>query len=43
MVKPGTVLFEVSGLTEGAAREAFRLQSGKLPIRTKFVKRRAEF
>ena len=43
VVKPGTVLFEVSGLTENAAREAFRLQSGKLPIRTKFLKRRAEF
>ncbi len=43
VVKPGTVLFEVAGLTEGAARETFRLQAGKLPIRTKFVKRRAEF
>jgi len=43
VVKPGTVLFEVSGLTEAAAREAFRLQSGKLSVRTKFAKRRAEF
>ena len=43
VVKPGTVLFEVSGLTEAAAREAFRLQSGKLSVRTKFLKRRAEF
>lgn len=43
VVKPGTVLFEVAGLTEAAAREAFRLQSGKLPVRMKFLKRRAEF
>ena len=43
VVKPGTVLFEVAGLTETAAREAFRLQAGKLSVRTKFAKRRAEF
>jgi len=43
VVKPGTVLFEISGLTEAAAKEAFRLQSGKLPVRTKFLRRRAEF
>lgn len=43
VVKPGTVLFEVAGVPEVAAREAFRRQSGKLPIRLKFVKRRAEF
>ncbi|MCY3023780.1 MAG: ribosomal protein L16, partial [Planctomycetota bacterium] len=43
VVKPGTVLFEVAGLAEAAAREAFRLQSGKLSVRTKFVKRRAQF
>lgn len=43
VVKPGTVLFEVSGIPEAAAREAFRLQSGKLPIKMKFIKRRAEF
>ncbi len=40
VVKPGTILFEVSGVPENLAREAFRLQSGKLPIRVKFVKRR---
>jgi large subunit ribosomal protein L16 len=43
VVKPGTVLFEVSGIPETAAREAFRLQSGKLPLRTKFLKRRVAF
>ena len=40
VVKPGTILFELSGIPEDLAREAFRLQSGKLPIRCKFVKRR---
>jgi large subunit ribosomal protein L16 len=43
VIKPGTVLFELAGLPEAAAREAFRLQSGKLPFRMKFLKRRAEF
>ena len=43
VIKPGTVLFEVAGVPEMAAREAFRLQSGKLPFRMKFLKRRAVF
>jgi large subunit ribosomal protein L16 len=43
VVKPGTVLFELAGLPEPQAKEAFRLQSGKLPIRTKFVRRRPQF
>jgi large subunit ribosomal protein L16 len=43
VIKPGTVLFEVAGIPETAAREAFRLQSGKLPFRMKFLTRRAEF
>jgi len=43
VVKPGTVLFEVSGIPESAAREAFRLQAGKLPIKIKFLKRRPAF
>jgi large subunit ribosomal protein L16 len=38
-VKPGTVLFELSGVTEEVAREAFALAAAKLPIKTKFVKR----
>lgn len=41
VVKPGRVLFEVSGVTEADAREAFRLASHKLPVKTKFVKREA--
>ncbi len=40
VVKPGTILFEVAGIPESLAREAFRLQSGKLPIRVRFTKRR---
>ena len=40
VVKPGTVLFEVAGVDEELAREAFRRQSGKLPIRCKMIKRR---
>ncbi len=38
-VKPGRVLFELSGVPEDVAREAMRLASHKLPIRTRFVKR----
>jgi large subunit ribosomal protein L16 len=37
VVKPGRVLFEISGIGEEDAREAFRLASHKLPIRTQFV------
>jgi large subunit ribosomal protein L16 len=36
-VKPGTVLFEMDGVAEETAREAMRLASHKLPIKTKFV------
>jgi large subunit ribosomal protein L16 len=39
VVKPGRILYEMEGLTEDVAREACRLASQKLPIRTKFVKR----
>ncbi|UCB46881.1 MAG: 50S ribosomal protein L16 [Spirochaetota bacterium] len=39
VVKPGRVMFEVSGVREELAREAFRLASHKLPIKTKFVVR----
>lgn len=37
VVKPGRMLFEISGVTEQLAREAMRLASDKLPIRIKFV------
>lgn len=39
VVKPGKVLFEIAGVSEEVAREALRLASHKLPIKTKFVKR----
>ncbi len=41
-VKPGRVLYEMEGVTEEVAREAMRLASHKLPIRTKFVTRLGE-
>jgi large subunit ribosomal protein L16 len=37
IVKPGTVLFEISGVDHKAATEAFRLASHKLPIQTKVI------
>jgi large subunit ribosomal protein L16 len=37
VVKPGRILIEVSGLPEDVAREAMRLASHKLPIKTKMV------
>ncbi len=39
VVKPGRVMFELSGVDEDLAREAIRLAGHKLPVRTKFVKR----
>ncbi len=41
-VKPGRVLYEMEGVAEEVAREAMRLASHKLPIRTKFVTRLGE-
>lgn len=42
VVKPGRVLFEIAGVPESTAREAMRLASHKLPIKTKFIAREAE-
>jgi large subunit ribosomal protein L16 len=39
VVKPGRMLFEMSGVKEELAREAMRLASNKLPIETRFVAR----
>lgn len=39
VVKPGRILFEIEGVSEELAREAIRLASHKLPIKTKFVSR----
>lgn len=38
-VKPGRVLFELDGVDEATAREAFALAAAKLPVKTKFIKR----
>ncbi|HUY33972.1 MAG TPA: 50S ribosomal protein L16 [Pirellulales bacterium] len=40
VVKPGTVLFEISGVTEEAARICFRRLAHKMPVRVRFVRRR---
>ena len=37
VVKPGRVLYEMEGVEEGVAREAFRLAARKLPISTRFI------
>jgi large subunit ribosomal protein L16 len=38
-VKAGTVMFEMKGVSEEIAREAMRLASHKLPVKTKFIRR----
>ena len=40
-IKPGRVLFELSGVTEDVAREAMRLAIHKLPMKARFIKREA--
>jgi large subunit ribosomal protein L16 len=40
VVKPGRMIFEIAGVQEEAAREAMRLASHKLPIKTRFVSRK---
>ena len=39
VIKPGRMLYEIQGVEESVAREAFRLASAKLPFRTAFVRR----
>ena len=39
VVRPGVMIFEMTGVTEEQAREAFRLAGHKLPVRTQFVSR----
>lgn len=41
VVKPGRVMFEMSGVSEADAREAMRLAGHKLPVKCKFVKKEA--
>ncbi len=38
-VKPGTILYEINGVPEDIAREAFKLAAAKLPVKTQFSKR----
>ena len=40
LVKPGRMMYEMEGVDEATAREAMRLASHKLPVRTRFVMRR---
>jgi len=39
LIQPGSVLYEMEGVSEDIAREAFRLAAAKLPVRTMFVAR----
>ena len=39
LVQPGSVLYEISGVDEAVAREAFKRAAAKLPVRTAFVSR----
>ncbi|BDA39234.1 50S ribosomal protein L16 [Candidatus Atelocyanobacterium thalassae] len=43
VVKPGRIMFELSGVTESIAREAMRLAAQKLPIKTKFITSQEEY
>ena len=42
VVKPGRVMFEIAGVSEELAKEAMRLASFKLPVKTKFIRKAAE-
>ena len=39
VIKPGRIVFEIEGVAEDVAREAFRLAAHKLPIKTRFISR----
>jgi large subunit ribosomal protein L16 len=38
-IQPGRMIYEIEGVSENVAREAFRLASAKLPVKTSFVSR----
>jgi large subunit ribosomal protein L16 len=42
VVKPGTILFELSGIDRSIAQEAMRLAGSKLPIKTRFAERESQ-
>jgi large subunit ribosomal protein L16 len=39
VIKPGRIVFEIEGVAEDVAREAFRLAAHKLPVKTRFISR----
>lgn len=39
VIKPGKIVFEISGITRAAAKEAFRKASAKLPIKMRFIEK----
>ena len=39
LVQPGKVMFEMAGVTEELAREAFKLAAAKLPVKTRFIQK----
>ena len=42
VVSPGRVMFEIAGVSEEIAKEAFRLAANKLPVKTRFVRKGEE-
>ena len=40
-IQPGKMLYEIAGVTEDVAREAFALAASKLPLQTTFIERQA--
>ncbi len=42
VVSPGRVMFEIAGVSEEIAKEAFRLAANKLPVKTRFVRQGEE-
>ncbi|MEO0374728.1 MAG: 50S ribosomal protein L16 [Cyanobacteria bacterium P01_A01_bin.17] len=42
VVKPGRIMYEIAGVSESVAREAMRLASFKMPIKTKFIVRESQ-
>lgn len=40
MIQPGKILYEIDGVTEEIAKEAFKLASAKLPVKTTFISKR---
>ncbi len=43
VIRPGKVLYEIEGVEESVAREAFRLAAHKLPLKTKFIRRADQY